>query len=241
MTVESWMRIDREELIAACEGMISAGGGLLIVVGDDSSGRSEAARIVASSFADAGLQTHRVLDAGDRPSSFRYLLEDIAGWALVKLEQTGPGLSMSASNASVSIERMSGYCIQTLQTLKNSASALLAFIVSAFEQDTSFGPADVRHMVRLVESVGGCWVVLSRSTKLWERVQCEKLKLDNFTRPEVANALRGVIEENGGDVSHMPDYLDRIFGTGITSVTPLQAYQHLQQASTAPSGRYWQL
>jgi hypothetical protein len=239
---EFWMQIDREGLLAECASMSSGDGGLLVAVGDDSSGRNEAARIAASFFVKAGLQAHHVLDAGDRPSSFRYVLENIADWALAKLGHPGPALSMRASNVSISVEMMFDYCVRTLQKLQESnSSPPLAFIISAFERNMSFTSADVRNMAKLKESVGGCWVVLSEKGELWKKVFHNVMKLDDFTRPDVENALRRVIRKNGGDLSHVSDYLDRLFKPGVRSVRPSRAYYHVQLASAAPDGYYWNL
>lgn len=139
------MRIDRGELLSKCASLI-LDGGLLIAVGDNASGRNEAARLAASFFEESGLNTRHVLDAGTRPNSLRYILENIASWATSELGVAGPGLSIAASNASVSLETMSGYCIQALQRLRRESRSDLAFIISALGQTS---PVD-RHEVELL-------------------------------------------------------------------------------------------
>lgn len=226
------MLIDREELQSECRRLIRGGGGLLVAVGDNSSGRNEAARIAASLFENSGLNTHHVLDAGNRPSSFRYILENIGGWAVDKIGTTGSSLSLEASNASVSLERMSSYCVQVLASIRSQSTSNLAFVISALGQNGPVDRRDVELMGRLILSAGGCWVVVTQDGASWRNLSTRDIRLRDFTRTEVADAIRRILQARGDDLSLTPRYLGQIFESGRARVAPIKAYYHLQQLAT---------
>lgn len=230
------MQIDRDELRSECARLVPRGG-LLVIVGDNLSGRTEAASIAASFFEDSGLSTHHVLDAGDRPSSIRYILENIAEWAVGEIGATGQGLSIAASNASISLERMSSYCAQVLEILRSQSSpSSLAFVISAIGQSSPADRHEVELLGRLIENVGGCWVVITQDSASWRDLSARIISLRNFTRAEVASEIRSIVQARGGGSSLIQRYMNMIFEGGRNRVRPICAYYYLQQLATSEYG-----
>jgi len=237
LDTEAWINIDRGELRDECS-ILASEGGLLVAVGDSLSGRNEAARIVTLFFQAAGLRTHRVLDAGDQPSTLRYLLNDIVRWARIEAGGEDAGLSLAASNASISDHKLFTYCVDALRPLMGMRPPKFAIIVTSIGQNSPPNSSDLVHLRRLWESAGGCWVAIGDDSTAWRNLSERKVGLRRFTRQDLANIVREIVLEKGGNLDRIPSYLDKFFGPPANEIIPIIAYAQIQRLVLAPVQDY---
>lgn len=227
----AWIRVDRDELRRECGELLDRGSGILAVVGDSESGRAEAARIAISVLSAAGFPSHIVLGAGDGPSDFCYVLNNIIDWA-IKLQADQSGMSASASNAVLSLPARISYCKQALTQIAAAHGNRFAVVVAALGRDTEPEKADLTHLRKFAESIGGCWVVVGPSGDSWDELMSDRIELLDFNRADVTVAIREIIQQRGGDLDRIPQYLEKIFGPNGKVARPFLVYLVLQRLNS---------
>jgi len=130
------------------------------------------------------------------------------------------------------LRKCPSYCVQVLESIRSQSTSDLAFVISALGQNGPVDHRDVVLMGRLILSVGGCWVVVTQDGGSWRNLSPRDIRLRDFTRTEVADATRRILQARGDDLSLTPGYLGQIFESGRTRVAPIKAYYHLQQLAT---------
>jgi hypothetical protein len=223
MSIVWFERIDREQALDAARGLLPDGG-LLVVRGDDLSGRPQTARLLCDFFVDRGVQCisgHDTAQGSPLKGAVMAVRAQLEPSTLGAL----PGWVADASKpARIGLEGLSN----RLSTL----DGLRAVVLEEVDANGPLGPAEIMALSEMATSVPCALTVTSRAESRTRWAVGGKLvpgmvihTLPMFARDDVRRVLLQAPELTNRPVSDLDAILDALAGGSDGSgIVPMHAY-----------------